>query len=31
VGAKQFEQDGQACALAIARVLALASARLLRP
>lgn len=29
-GAKQFEQDGQECALAIARVLALASARLLR-
>jgi metal-dependent amidase/aminoacylase/carboxypeptidase family protein len=29
-GAQQFEQDGQECALAIARVLALASARLLR-
>jgi metal-dependent amidase/aminoacylase/carboxypeptidase family protein len=29
-GAKQFEQDGQECALAIARVLALTSARLLR-
>jgi metal-dependent amidase/aminoacylase/carboxypeptidase family protein len=28
-GARQFEQDGQECALAIARVLALASARLL--
>jgi metal-dependent amidase/aminoacylase/carboxypeptidase family protein len=29
-GARQFEQDGQECALEIARVLALASARLLR-
>jgi metal-dependent amidase/aminoacylase/carboxypeptidase family protein len=29
-GARQFEQDGQECALAIARVLALASVRLLR-
>jgi metal-dependent amidase/aminoacylase/carboxypeptidase family protein len=30
-GAAQFEQDGQDCALSIARVLALASARLLGP
>ena len=30
-GAEQFEQDGEECALSIARVLALASARLLRP
>jgi metal-dependent amidase/aminoacylase/carboxypeptidase family protein len=30
-GAAQFEQDGQECALSIARVLALASARLLGP
>lgn len=29
-GAKQFEQDGQECAMEIARVLALASVRLLR-
>ncbi len=29
-GAKQFAQDGQECAMEIARVLALASARLLR-
>jgi metal-dependent amidase/aminoacylase/carboxypeptidase family protein len=29
-GAKQFEQDGQECAIEIARVLVLASARLLR-
>ncbi len=30
-GAEQFAQDGEECALAIARVLALASARLLEP
>lgn len=30
-GAKQFEQDGEECALSIARVLALASVRLLVP
>jgi hypothetical protein len=30
-GAEQFAQDGEECALSIARVLALASTRLLEP